>query len=83
MRLTTTIFWTLGVLCSALSALAFIGTWRPPRRPSSEVTTTLHSASMMRSFSESGEKPPNTMEWTAPMRVQASMATAVSGIIGM
>jgi hypothetical protein len=37
----------------------------------------------MRSFSESGEKPPNTMEWTAPMRVQASMATAVSGIIGM
>ena len=27
--------------------------------------------------------PPNTTEWTAPMRVQASMATASSGIIGM
>jgi hypothetical protein len=30
-----------------------------------------------------GEKPPNTTECTAPMRVQASMAKAASGIIGM
>lgn len=30
-----------------------------------------------------GEKPPNTTEWMAPMRVQASMAKAASGIIGM
>jgi hypothetical protein len=73
----------VGVLSRALSILAFIGTLRPPRIPSSEVMTRLQVASRMRSFSESGEKPPNTMECTAPMRVQASMATAVSGIIGI
>ena len=37
----------------------------------------------MRPASESGEKPPNTTECTAPMRAHASIATAVSGIIGM
>jgi len=37
----------------------------------------------MRSRRLSGEKPPKTMEWTAPTRVQASMATEASGIIGM
>jgi hypothetical protein len=36
----------------------------------------------MRSRSDSAEKPPNTTEWTAPMRAQASIATAASGIIG-
>ena len=36
----------------------------------------------MRPASASGEKPPNTTECTAPMRAQASMATAASGIIG-
>ena len=36
----------------------------------------------MRSFSASGENPPKTTEWTAPMRAQASMATAASGIMG-
>jgi len=30
---------------------------------------------------ESDEKPPNTMLWIAPMRVQASMEMASSGII--
>ena len=39
--------------------------------------------SVMRPASESGEKPPNTTEWMAPMRAQASIATAASGIIGM
>ena len=29
-----------------------------------------------------GEKPPKTTEWIAPMRAQASIATAISGIIG-
>ena len=38
---------------------------------------------MIRSRSESEENPPNTTEWAAPMRVQASMATGSSGIIGM
>jgi hypothetical protein len=36
----------------------------------------------MRLAKLSGENPPNTMEWTAPIRAQASMATAASGIIG-
>ncbi len=31
---------------------------------------------------ESGEKPPKITECTAPMRAQASMAKAASGIIG-
>ena len=39
--------------------------------------------SSMRSFSASGENPPNTTECTAPMRAHASMATAASGIMGM
>jgi hypothetical protein len=30
----------------------------------------------------SGEKPAKTIEWIAPMRAQASMATAASGTIG-
>ena len=35
----------------------------------------------MRSASESEENPPNTTEWTAPIRAQASIATGNSGII--
>ena len=45
--------------------------------------TTRDFASLMRSRSDSGEKPPNTTLWGAPMRAQASMATTTSGIIGM
>ncbi len=54
----------------------------PPRRPSSAVTTSFESQSVMRPASASAEKPPNTTEWMAPMRAQASMATAASGIMG-
>jgi hypothetical protein len=36
--------------------------------------TTLASESLMRFASASGEKPPNTTEWMAPIRAQASMA---------
>ena len=36
----------------------------------------------MRSLTASGEKPPKTTLWGAPMRAQASIATATSGIIG-
>ncbi|MNE23630.1 hypothetical protein D3C80_1168940 [compost metagenome] len=84
-RLTTMIFCTLLVsgLVSASSTLAFSGVFLPPRRPSSAVITTLERQSMMRPARASGEKPPNTTEWMAPMRVQASMATTASGIIGM
>ena len=59
---------------SASSVLTLSGTLRPPRRPSSAVMTSLELASLMRLASESGEKPPKTIECTAPMRVQASMA---------
>jgi hypothetical protein len=44
---------------------------------------TLGSASSMRVASEPEAKPPNTTEWIAPMRAQASMAKAASGIMGM
>ena len=65
---------THGQRFSASSALAFSGTVLPPRRPSSAVMTQLESQSWMRSARLSGEKPPNTTEWIAPMRAQASMA---------
>ena len=56
---------------------------RPPRLPPSVVITSLLSQSLIRSARLSGEKPPNTTEWIAPIRAQASIAYAVSGIIGM
>src|SRR3712207_7629081 len=63
---------------SASSALVFSGTLRPPRRPSSAVMSSEHAESWMRLARLSGEKPPKTMEWMAPMRAQASMPTARS-----
>ena len=44
------------------------------RSTASAVITATHSESWMRSRRLSGEKPPNTTEWIAPMRAQASMA---------
>jgi hypothetical protein len=46
------------------------------------VINTFASASLMRSASACEEKPPNTTLCAAPMRAQASIATAASGIIG-
>ena len=37
---------------------------------------------LIRPASASGEKPPNTTEWIAPIRAHASTANAASGIIG-
>ena len=48
----------------------------------SAVINTVASASFMRSCSASAEKPPKTTLWVAPMRAQASIAIAASGIIG-
>ena len=54
-----------------------------PSMPQLADTTTLGRASSMRMASSWGANPPNTTEWTAPRRAQASMATAASGTIGM
>ena len=51
--------------------------------PQDAATTTVGRASSMRTASSLAAKPPNTTECTAPMRAQASIATTVSGIIGM
>jgi len=80
--LTTMTFFTVGQDTSALSAFAFSGTLRPPRRPSSAVISSVALQSCMRFAKLSGEKPPKTIEWIAPTRAQASMATAASGTIG-
>ena len=72
-RMTMTVF-TPGHRSRASSTLAFSGTMRPPRSPSSAVTMTLESQSCTRPAMESGEKPPKITEWMAPMRAQASMA---------
>ncbi len=53
-----------------------------PLNPPSEVMTTFEVASFTRSASAVAEKPAKTMEWIAPIRAQASMATASSGTIG-
>ena len=84
MRFTTTTFFTSSP-CDAIAASTFAlsGTFLPPRTPSSAVITSVEAQSAMRPASDSGEKPPNTTECTAPMRAQASIATAASGIIGM
>ncbi len=84
-RRTTMIFCTQWVrgLVNASSTLSLSGTFLPPRMPSSAVITTFDCPSMMRPANASGEKPPNTTEWMAPMRAQASIAMAASGIIGM
>ncbi|MNF05826.1 hypothetical protein D3C80_2056470 [compost metagenome] len=68
---------------SASSTFFFSGTARPARRPSSAVITSLELESIMRPATASGEKPPKITECTAPIRAQASMATAASGNMGI
>ena len=84
-RRTTTTVSTLVVSGrdSASSTFFFSGIFLLARTPSSAVITSLHCESAMRPASASGEKPPNTTEWIAPTRAQASIATVASGIIGM
>ena len=73
---------TVGHSYSAVSASDFSGTTRPPRRPSSAVMSIVAPQSWIRSRSATALKPPKTTEWIAPIRAQASMAMASSGIIG-
>ena len=74
---------TVGQRFSASSALALSGILRPPRTAlvggDDDGRIAIVDAA---GAALSGEKPPNTTEWIAPMRAQASMATATSGIIG-
>ena len=77
--------WPICLSASSIASSAFglsrIGL--SPRWVPLQVISTVQVESAMRSARESAENPPKTMEWTAPMRAQASMATASSGIIGM
>ena len=83
-RLTTNIFSTDGVFSTARSALAFIGISSfVPRTPVSCVMMTLHSESLIRVTKLSALNAPKTIECTAPIRAQASMAIESSGIICM
>ncbi|MDT4877932.1 hypothetical protein FQZ97_1134880 [compost metagenome] len=81
--LTTITRSTPETLASASSTFFFSAMVLPPRRPSSAVRTILLPQSATRPAIESAEKPAKTTECTAPMRAQASMATAVSMIMGM
>ncbi len=56
---------------------------RPGSMPQEAVRISFGSASLIRVASSFGAKPPNTTEWMAPMRAQASIATRASGTIGM
>ena len=67
----------------ALSALTFKLTGFLPRKVPSVVISTVQAESRMRSARDSAEKPPKTIEWTAPMRAQASMAMHSWGTMGM
>ena len=71
---TTTPVDAAGLGDRGIDPLAFSGTFLPPRNPSSAVMTTLDLQSVMRWARLSGEKPPNTTEWMAPIRAQASIA---------
>ena len=74
----------LGVCSTALSAFAFIAmSCFAPRTPVFCVMIALHSESLIRVTRLSAVNAPNTIEWTAPIRAQASIATTSSGIICM
>ena len=64
-----------------LSTAGLMSAALPLRRAWSTVISAFASENSIRSFTESGE-PPNTTLCGAPMRAQASIATATSGIIG-
>ena len=81
-RCTTRTFSTVLSPSTAASTAGLSGAVLPRRNWPSAVMTSLASASAMRVRRASAEKPPNTTEWGAPIRAQASMAATASGIIG-
>ena len=64
------------------STLCLTAAVLPLRAAPSTVMSAFASENSIRSRTDSAEKPPNTTLWIAPMRAQASIATATSGIIG-
>ncbi len=69
-------------LAKARSTCSFRGTMASLRQPPSAVITTLALESNRRSRKASALNPPNTTPCTAPIRAQANIATAASGIMG-
>ena len=70
--------------CTSASSITFLScTSLAPRMPPSQVITILHSASFILSAMDCAENPPNTTEWIAPIRAQASTAIASSGTMGI
>ena len=67
---------------SASSTFFFSGTIPPRRYAPSAVMTAIAPLSLIRSRMLSALNPPNTTECTAPIRAQASMAIAASGMFG-
>ena len=67
----------------ALSRIGLYSTTRLPSMPQEAETISFGVASSIRTASSCAANPPNTTEWMAPRRAQASMATTASGIIGM
>ena len=56
---------------------------RPGSMPQLAERITFGLASSIRVANSRAAKPPNTTEWMAPMRAQASMANTASGTIGI
>ena len=54
-----------------------------PSIPQLALMISLGEASRTRVASSFGANPPNTTEWMAPIRAQASIEITASGIIGM
>ncbi len=79
---TTTTCSSAGSAPRCLSTSGLTGATLPLRRPPSAVISTFAPETSIRSATDPAEKPPKTTLWTAPIRVQASIATATSGIIG-
>ena len=81
LRTTTTVSID-GHLAEELVDAGFTGAVLPLRRAPSAVISAFASENCIRSLTASGEKPPKTTLCGAPIRAQASIATATSGIIG-
>jgi hypothetical protein len=67
----------------ALSNNGLYSMTRLPSMPQDAETMTFGAASSILMASSLGANPPNTTECTAPIRAQASIATAASGTIGV